>query len=998
MARRTPAIRRRRIFNTLIRMKKIFALFALLLAALPLRAAVESVSLDSDGRIAAWRLCPEAEVTDVGAMLAAGYDASAWVKAVVPGAVFTSYVEAGIEPDPNFGDNAYKVDRTKYDRNFWYRTELATDRLPAAGRQWICFEGVNRRAEVYFNGERLGDLDGFMDRGMFEVTRLLRRDGKANVLAVRVIAPTNPVANHASPTYISSAGWDWMPYVPGLLNGITDNVRFVTSGDVSLVDPWVRTKVPSKGEGIVSLSTELKNHASETVEGVVRGRIMPGDIRFEKPFKLEAGKQRSVSVTPEEFPQLRIAAPALWWPNGYGEQPLYTCELSCEIDGAISDRRTVTFGMREYSYAFVEGVFQLSVNGERIFCKGGNWGMSEWMLRCRDAEYDLKVRLHKEMHYNMIRNWIGSTTDEEFYEACDRYGILVFDDFWLNSHPNLPDDIHAFNRNAVEKIKRLRNHPSIAVWCGDNEGVPLAPLNEWLREDVRTFDGGDRWYQPISREYGFSGSGPWMNSHPIWYFTPYPEGYGDHRLEGWGFRTEIGSAVFTNYESYKKFMPDPERWPASPEMLDRHFFGNSAGNSRPQRYFSTVNYNYGESATAEAFCRKAQLLNLETNKAMYEGWQHRMWDDASGVLTWMSQSAYPSFVWQTYDYYYDLNGAYWGVRKACEPVHVQWSYADNTVKAVNATLQRLEGVTVEAKVYDMQGREVPHFARRATLTAEPNGAVKALRLDLPADRNLARGKRTWCSSSQDRQHDCGAVADGNNGTSWRSGGPGEQWVAIDLEKPTAFSDVVITWESEAAKAYRILVSDDAEQWRPVYENTTGSTPLDELKLDRVCARYVKIEGTAPHDDWQLVLFEVELYDPEEEPEELTPVHFIRLRMTDAGGNLLSENFYWRSNRPYDYRALNDLAPADLDLKTRTETVGDRRIVRATVTNKGRGVAFAVRVMPTYASTGEQLTPAIMDDNYFTLLPGEQRTVTVEFDEALLAGDRCRIVARPYNDR
>lgn len=138
-------------------------------------------------------------------------------------------------------------------------------------------------------------------------------------------------------------------------------------------------------------------------------------------------------------------------------------------------------------------------------------------------------------------------------------------------------------------------------------------------------------------------------------------------------------------------MPDPDRWPMSQEMLDKHFFGRSSFNSRPDRYFATVEYNYGKASGTEDFCRKAQLLNIEANKAMYEGWQHHMWNDATGVLTWMSQSAYPSFVWQTYDYYYDLNGAYWGVRKACEPVHVQWSYADNTVKAVNATLRGYEG-------------------------------------------------------------------------------------------------------------------------------------------------------------------------------------------------------------------------------------------------------------------------------------------------------------------
>ena len=143
----------------------------MLSAAFRLPAAVERTSLDSDGGVAGWRLLPQDEVRDARAMMEAGYDVSEWIPAVVPGAVFTSYVEAGIEPDPNFGDNAYRADRKKYDRNFWYRTELATEELPAGGHCWLCFEGANRRAEVYFNGERLGGLDGFMDRGRFEEER-----------------------------------------------------------------------------------------------------------------------------------------------------------------------------------------------------------------------------------------------------------------------------------------------------------------------------------------------------------------------------------------------------------------------------------------------------------------------------------------------------------------------------------------------------------------------------------------------------------------------------------------------------------------------------------------------------------------------------------------------------------------------------------------------------------------------------------------------------------
>ena len=980
-------------------MKKYLLIAASLLLSLPLAAAVQKVSLNSDGRVAAWQLRAQDEVPDAKAMLGAGYDASGWVAAVVPGAAFTSFVEAGIEPDPNFGDNAYKVDRSKYDRNFWYRAEFATKDLPAGARRWICFEGVNRGAEVYLNGARLGSLDGFMDRGMFEVTHLLRQDAAPNVLAVLVRVPTYPIANHASPTYISSAGWDWMPYVPGLLGGITDDVYFTTSGDVSLVDPWVRTRVPSREQGGIALTTDLKYHSLQEKTVVGRVVIRPGDITFEKRFKIGAGQQRTVGVDPREFPQLTVDDPALWWPNGYGDQNLYTCELTCEVDGEVSARRTVTFGIREYSYDFVKGVFQLSVNGERIYCKGGNWGMSEYMLRCRGAEYDLKIRLHREMNYNMIRNWIGSTTDDEFYEACDRYGIMVFDDFWLNSHPNLPDDVFAFNRNAVEKIKRLRNHPSIAVWCGDNEGVPLAPLNEWLREDVKAFDGGARWYQPISREYGFSGSGPWVNAHPIWYFTAHPLGYGGHKLDGWGFRTEIGSAVFTNYESYKKFMPEPERWPASPGMLDKHFFGNSAGNARPTRYFAAVEYNYGKAAGAEDFCRKAQLLNIEVNKAMYEGWQHHLWNDASGILTWMSQSAYPSFVWQTYDYYYDLNGAYWGVRKACEPVHVQWSYADNTVKAVNATLRGYEGAHVTATVYDMEGREVKRYSREATLTVHPNSAVEALRLPLPADGNLARGKRAVCSSSGVTDyHAAEAVTDGNTGSAWSATGGEGEWGFVDLGAPTRFSTIVLSWESEVAARYDVLVSDDAETWRTVHVGDKGSSPIDEITIEPVTARYVKVlDVKSRQPGRKMALYEIELYDTEAEPAGLSPVHFIRLRLTDAAGKLLSENFYWRSNRLGDYRALDGLEPARLDVRSKEETVGAKRIVRTPVTNRGRGVAFAVRVMPTYASTGEQLLPAVMDDNYFTLLPGERRTVTTEFDAALLGEDACRVIARPYND-
>ena len=962
--------------------KRIFALCLSLLAAGV--SAQECIPLDSRSGHIRWEVRPSEG------------DALPAVPAIVPGCVFASYVAAGVEADPNFGDNAYRTDKSRYDRNFRYTGLFPTPPVGEGRTLWLRFEGVNRKGTVRLNGHQLGHLDGFMQPGDYDITRLVAPDGE-NRLEVEVEWVGYPVPNFRSPTYISSAGWDWMPYAPGLLSGITDDVYLSLSGDVRLVEPWVRTKVPDREHAKVELLTDVENRSDKACEGVLRGEIRPGGIAFSHPVRLEAGERRTIRLTEREVPGLAVEHPQLWWPNGMGDPALYTCCLAFETDGRQSDARTVTFGIREYGYEWHDGIFRLKINGEPVYVKGGNWGMSEWLLRCRGEEYDTRVALHRHMHFNMIRNWIGSTTDEEFYDACDRHGIMVWDDFWLNSHPNLPHDLGAFQQNAVEKIKRLRNHPSIAVWCGDNEGVPQAPLDDWLRGDVAHYDGGDRLYQSISNAQGLSGSGPWANFYPGWYFTAYPMPYGYKGRPAWGFRTEIGTAVFTTLESFRKFMPEESWWPRN-DMWDKHFFGKSAANAAPDKYFETVAENYGEADGIEDFCRKAQLLNIEVNKAMYEGWQHHLWNDASGILTWMSQSAYPSFVWQTYDYYYDLNGAYWGVRKACEPLHIQWSYADNTIKVVNASGEAYNGLRATAAVYNMDGSEVKRYAQRAALSSLPNTATRVMTLPFPEDRNLARGKKTVASSSEnDDSHAAKSVTDGNTGSSWRSGGPGEQWVMVDLGAPTEFSDIVLTWESEAAKAYEILASDDAEEWRTVYTSGKPSTPIDQIRIDPVTARYVKLQGTAPHDDWQLVLFEMELYGPETPAEELSPVHFIRLRLTDDAGNLLSENFYWRSNRLGDYRALNDLEPAKLDVRTKAETVDGKRIIRATVTNRGRSVAFAVRLMPVYASTGEQILPVIMDDNYFTLLRGETRKVDIEIDESLLGDDTYKLVARPYND-
>jgi hypothetical protein len=983
----------------------------LMLAGAQATTAQEKITLSSTAAGIHWKLQPQDIIgRDSLQIFKEGYDTKGWVDAVVPGCVFTSYVAAGLEKDPNFGDNIYQVDQRKYNRNFWYRTEFVTPSAPippsavlstSATKCWLHLRGINRKGEIFLNGIRLGLLDGFMERGDFDITNLLSPSGR-NVLAILVHWPGKPIANHASPTYISSDGWDWMPSVPGLLQGITGDVYLSVTGGVVIDDPWIRTDLLSRKEAVLSVRLGLSNHSGKLSSGTLQCTIQPGNILLTKEMHIRPGETADISFDADKYPQLHLKDPALWWPNGYGDPNLYTCTIQYTDDENLSDKekivrnqqisdsRKISFGIRKYTYDTAGGVLHIRINGEKIFVRGGNWGMSEYLLRCRGAEYDVKVRLHREMNMNMIRNWIGSVTDEEFYDACDKYGIMVWDDFWLNSHPNLPDDIYAFNRNAVEKIKRVRNHPSIAVWCGDNEGYPLPPLNGWLREDVKTFDGEDRLYQPNSHADALTGSGPWTNFQPSWYFTKYPGGFGGS--PGWGFRTEIGTAVFTTYESFKKFMPDSAAWPRN-VMWDRHFFGKSAANAGPDKYTAAIDKSYGTATGIEDYCRKAQLVNIETNKALYEGWQHHIWDDASGVMTWMSQAAYPSFVWQTYDYYYDLTGAYWGVKKACEPVHIQWSYADNSIKVINTTLHNLPHLKAEAIVYGLDGKAAAKYGKTVIIDAAPDTGTFCFDLNFSMD-NLAYKKKAYASSGAIEAPDPTAVSDGSSGSRWSSLYADSEWVYVDLEEEQEISTLSLNWESAYAGSYKIQVSHDARDWTDVYSTNEGRGGVEQISIRPVKARYIKMQGIKRATGFGYSLYDLEVYGRKKSS--LSDVHFIRLLLKDEQGKLLSDNFYWRSNKLSDYTALNNLPKVKLRCNSRLLNKDGKDLIEATVSNPSGAVAFAIRVQAVRAIDGERILPALMNDNYFTLFKGESKTITIEFDPALLQGGSYKIIVEPYN--
>jgi hypothetical protein len=941
-----------------------------------------------------WRVKPQTEVKDIQQLFTKDFNAAGWVTAIVPGTVYASYVKAGLEPDPNYADNIWRADKAKYDQPYWYVTRFTVPSAFARDRVWLNFEGINRRGEIHLNGQRLGMLDGFMQRGKFDITELLNPAG-ANTLAVLVAPPQHPMANASSPSYVSSGGWDWMPYIPGLNAGITDDVYLSTSGTLTLHDPWIRTQLPTNATAYLDVALEVKNNGGVQREALVKGVINPGNIIFEQKVQVGAHSVAQVKLDRHHFPQLAVHNPRLWWPNGYGEPNLYTCTLSLAEGDKASDTRQVTFGIRQYSYDTTGGVLHVSINGTRIFIKGGNWGMSEYMLQCRGEEYDTKVRLHKEMNFNMIRNWIGSTTDEEFYVACDKYGIMVWDDFWLNSNPSLPRDVGSFNTNVIEKILRLRNHPSIAVWCGNNEGWPEAPLNAWIEEDIRTYDGGDRYYQANSHADNLSGSGPWGNRDPRYYFTAYPTGLGGS--DGWGLRTELGTAVFTNVESFRKFIPKEHWWPRN-AMWEKHFFGPWAFNADPDGYDRSIETRYGKPGGIEEYCRKAQLLNIETNKAMYEGWQDHIWDDASGIMTWMSNAASPSLIWQTYDYYYDLTGAYWGIKSACEPVHIQWNPVTDAVKVINTTRKDAGPLTAEATVYNLDGKRIDAYSMSQTLEALSNAAVYAF--TLPFDRektDLALNKPVVASSTEHGQ--AGYITDGNDNTRWASEARNNEWVYVDLGSKAAIKGVRLNWEQAYARVCKIQVSDDAQHWRDAHTANYGREGVQEITFtDDVEGRYVRVYGVERGSGWGFSLWDFKVYAATTRNNNLTDVHFIRLQLKDKTGKVVSENFYWRGNRRKDFTALNTLKPVALKITSSSIQAGGKHKVKTQILNPrpANTVAFAIRVQVVKAGSGEQILPAVISDGYFSLLPGEAREINIEFDSDLLGKENFKVMAEPYN--
>lgn len=344
---------------------------------------------------------------------------------------------------------------------------------------------------------------------------------------------------------------------------------------------------------------------------------------------------------------------------------------------------------------------RITVNGTPIFCRGGNWGFDELLRRMLPHRMSDVMRMHRDMNFTMIRNWGGCSMREEFYRGCDENGILVWDEFWEGDGLFPPDSGRdAFLAQAADAIARYRIHPCIVVWCGANESMPPDAIDAGLRKAVQTG-------APKVLYHSDSAAGGTTSGGPYWYVDPAQYYQGE-----FGFHTEIGLPTVSVTESMRNLVGDGPGWPIGGPWYLHDWCTN--GNQNVDSYAAAIEDRLGAATGLDDFCGKAQFVNYENIRAMFEAWNAHLWDDASGLMLWMSNPAHHSTVWQTYDYDLDVNGTYYGARKGCEPLHVQADATDWRVRVANHTARALHGAAVTAQLYDLSGKRLAAPRHTAT--------------------------------------------------------------------------------------------------------------------------------------------------------------------------------------------------------------------------------------------------------------------------------------------
>lgn len=704
-----------------------------------------------------WALQSSAKVSQKGDRISTpAFRPQGWYTASVPSTVFAALVKQKVYPDPGYGMNLRQASGVTYPvgTNFsnlpmqpdspyavpwWYRKQFV---LPASYRGktvWLNLRGLNYKANIWLNGKLVANSDaiaGAWRTYELNVTESAKAGG-VNVLAVETFAPTE--------TDLSITFVDWNPQPPDKNMGLWREVYFTSSGPVALRHPAVVSKVdsPQNAAAHLTVTAQVRNATDQPVKGTLKGKIE--QIEFSRAVELAAHEAKEVTFTPEQFSQLNVGNPRLWWPAQMGKPELYALSLAFEIGGGVSDRAEIRFGIREIASEVTSANRRVfTINGKKILIRGGGW-TPDMLLRENSPKLGDELRYVKDMGLNTVR-LEGKLETEEFFDIADREGILIMAgwcccDAWEHWSAWPEQNFEIAKASLTDQMYRTRSHPSLLMWLNGSDNPPPPDVEQMYLDVEKKL----LWPNPVvssatakvAEITGFSGvkmTGPYDYVAPSYWIEDASSGPHHCNAGGcggaYGFNTETspGPAV-PPIESLRRFIPKEHLWP-----IDEYWSYHAGGGAFKDIhvYTEAQDNRYGKSGSAEEFGAKSQLMAYEGIRAMYEAYSRNKYT-STGVIQWMLNNAWPSIIWHLYDYYLLPGGGYFGAKTAMQPLNPVYSPDQKNIWLVSSQYEDAKGLRLTARVLNQDMSE--RFSKELSLDAPADSTVKVL--DLPAIEGLS---------------------------------------------------------------------------------------------------------------------------------------------------------------------------------------------------------------------------------------------------------------------
>lgn len=706
----------------------LFISFLFPLACRTKEVAVErEIALDRD-----WFMQASDKVNATGETIAGpNVDLTGWWRTEVPSTVLASLYRNGEIKDPFFGKNLELIDKDRFARAWWYRKEFSLPALKSLPHVRLFFNGINYRANIWLNGRKIGNKDEIF--GSFRIFEFnisdIVRPGK-NFLAVEVFPPQ---LGDFTIGFV-----DWNPEPPDRNMGVWRPVILRLTGPVSIDNPFVQAdvNVETLDEASLTITAELTNHIEEVMEGTLQAELE--DIILTQRVRLKAGEKRTVKFDAEEFDKLRLRHPRLWWPHPWGEQNLYELKLKFLQKATVSDERKVIFGIREVAdYLTAEGHRGFKVNGRPILIRGGGW-VDDIFLADDDRKLEAKLGYVKHMNLNAIRleGFWGSSS--KLYDLCDRLGILIMAgwscqwewDSYVGKRCDeyggiqTPEEMELIVRSFRDQVVLWRNHPSVFVWLVGSDKLPRPELERKYHDILATYD-PSRPVLGAAKGLTSEASGPTrVKMNGPYDYVPPVYWFEDKKYGGaFGFNTETGPGPQPPpLESLKRMIPENHLWPID-DVWNYHC---ARGMFKTLgRYIEALERRYGKPRDVHDFVRKAQVANYEAMRAMFEAFvAHK--PRSTGIIQWMLNAAWPKLYWQLYDYYLMPNGAFYGAKKACQPLHLLYHYREKSVYAANDYLEPRRHLRASVRLLNFRSQDI--FKEERSFDIEANSSVRVLEL------------------------------------------------------------------------------------------------------------------------------------------------------------------------------------------------------------------------------------------------------------------------------